>query len=177
LLHDRLKVIDDHENVFQRQQSIKEPTMPLPSLNGQRVAIIGGSPGTGYAVAECALGEGAQVVIGSSNAANVEAALVRLGQGASGGGVAVRDEASVATFFELLRAFAHLVFTAWDWGPHLLASPIAQMDFGSASEAMMKIRFWGALMAIKHAQGRISANGSFTLTDGVLAHKPRKGAP
>jgi hypothetical protein len=51
------------------------------------------------------------------------------------------------------------------------------MDFGSASEAMMKIRFWGALMAIKHAQGRISANGSFTLTDGVLAHKPRKGAP
>jgi hypothetical protein len=50
------------------------------------------------------------------------------------------------------------------------------MDFGSPSEAMMKISFWGALMAIKHAHERISANGSITLTDGVLAHKPRKGA-
>jgi NAD(P)-dependent dehydrogenase (short-subunit alcohol dehydrogenase family) len=34
--------------------------MPLPSLNGQRVVIIGGSSGTGYAIVECALAEGAQ---------------------------------------------------------------------------------------------------------------------
>jgi NAD(P)-dependent dehydrogenase (short-subunit alcohol dehydrogenase family) len=150
--------------------------MPLPSLKGQRVAIIGGSSGIGYAVAECALAEGAQVVIGSSNAANVEAAAARLGKGATGGVANVSDEASVAAFFEGLGSFDHLVFTAGDWGPHLFASPIAQMNFGSAAEAM-KVRFWGALMAIKHAHGRISPNGSITLTDGVLAHRPRKGAP
>lgn len=35
--------------------------MSLPNLNGQRIAIIGGSSGIGYAVAECALAEGALV--------------------------------------------------------------------------------------------------------------------
>jgi len=40
--------------------------MSLPSLDGQRIAIIGGSSGIGYAVAECALAEGAQVVIASN---------------------------------------------------------------------------------------------------------------
>jgi NAD(P)-dependent dehydrogenase (short-subunit alcohol dehydrogenase family) len=150
--------------------------MHLPSLNGQRVAIIGGSSGIGYAVAECALAEGAQVVIGSSNAANVEAAVARLGQSASGHGVNVKEEASVTAFFEALGAFDHLVFTAGDWGPHLFSGAIAKMDFGAASEAL-KVRFWGALMVVKHAQGRISPSGSITLTDGVLAHRPRKGAP
>jgi NAD(P)-dependent dehydrogenase (short-subunit alcohol dehydrogenase family) len=150
--------------------------MPLPSLNGQRVAIIGGSSGIGYAVAGCAQAEGAQVVIGSSKAANVEAAVTSLGQGVSGSRVDVSDEVSVATFFEGLGTFDHLVFTAGDWGPHLFSGPIAKMDFGSPSEAL-KVRFWGALIAIKHAQGLISPNGSITLTDGVLAHRPRKGAP
>src|ERR1700677_1240222 len=95
---------------------MKEKTMSLPSLNGQRIAIIGGSSGIGYAVAECALAEGARVVIASSNAANVEAAVARLGESASGSVVNVNDEASVAAFFERLGAFNHLVFTAGDWG-------------------------------------------------------------
>jgi NAD(P)-dependent dehydrogenase (short-subunit alcohol dehydrogenase family) len=50
------------------------------------------------------------------------------------------------------------------------------MDFNSASDAL-KVRFWGALMAIKHAHSRILPNGSITLTDGAVAHRPRKGAP
>jgi NAD(P)-dependent dehydrogenase (short-subunit alcohol dehydrogenase family) len=150
--------------------------MSVPSLKGQRIAIIGGSSGIGYAVAQCALAEGAQVVVASSNAANVETAVARLGQGASGVVVNVGDETSVAAFFEKIGAFNHLVFTAGDWGPHLFSGPIAQMNFSSAADAL-KVRFWGALMAIKHAQGRISPNGSITLTDGMLAHRPRKGAP
>jgi NAD(P)-dependent dehydrogenase (short-subunit alcohol dehydrogenase family) len=93
---------------------MKEKPMSLPSLNGQRIAIIGGSLGIGYAVAECALAEGARVVIASSNAANVEAAVARLGEGTSGSVVNVNDEASVAAFFERLGAFNHLVFTAGD---------------------------------------------------------------
>ena len=150
--------------------------MSLPSLNGQRIAIIGGSLGIGYAVAECALAEGARVVIGSSNAANVEAAVARLGEGASGVVVNVNDEASVAAFFERLDAFNHLVFTAGDWGPSLFSGPVAKLDFNSASDGL-KVRFWGALMAIKHGHSRILPNGSIALTDGALAHRPRKGAP
>lgn len=149
--------------------------MPLPSLNGQRVAIIGGSSGIGYAVAECALADGAQVIIGSSQPANVEAAAARLGQGATGAVVDVTDDTSVESFFAGLGGLDHLVFTAGDWGPHLFAGPLAQMDFGAASESL-KVRFWGALRAIKHALGRISPNGSIILTDGLLAHRPMKGA-
>jgi NAD(P)-dependent dehydrogenase (short-subunit alcohol dehydrogenase family) len=145
-------------------------------LNGQRVAVIGGSSGIGYAVAEGAAAEGAAVTVGSSSAANVEAAAKRLGSTACGAVVDVRDEASIAAFFEALGDFDHLVFTAGDWGAGFAPTPLAQMDVAAASEGL-KVRFWGALLAIKHAQPRIRPGGSITLTDGVLAHRPMKGMP
>jgi NAD(P)-dependent dehydrogenase (short-subunit alcohol dehydrogenase family) len=150
--------------------------MSVPSLERQRIVVIGGSAGIGYAVAECAIAEGAHVVIGSSNQANVDAAVKRLGQAATGAVVDVGDEASVEAFFRGVGAFDHLVFTAGDWGPSLMSGPVAKMDFDAAAGGM-KIRFWGALMAVKHAQAQISAHGSITLTDGVLAHRPQKGGP
>jgi NAD(P)-dependent dehydrogenase (short-subunit alcohol dehydrogenase family) len=150
--------------------------MPIPTLSGQKVAIIGGSSGIGYAVAEGALAEGAQVAIGSSNAAKVQAAVARLGEGASGAAVDVKDEASLAAFFEGVGAFDHLVYTAGDWGPHLFSGSIGQIDFATVGEGL-KVRFWGAMLAIRHAQPRLSQNGSITLTDGILVHRPQKGAP
>ena len=54
------------------------------SLNGKTVVVIGGASGVGYAVAEGALAAGAQVVIGSSQSARVDAAAAKLGKGASG---------------------------------------------------------------------------------------------
>ena len=149
--------------------------MPIPTLRAQRVAIIGGSSGIGYAVAEGAIADGAQVVIGSSSAANVEAAVGRLGPSASGAVVDVKDEASVAAFFEALGSFDHLVFTAGDLGGFAPA-PFAQLDIAAAGDGL-KLRFWGAVTAIKHAQPRLSATGSITLTDGLLAHLPMKGLP
>ena len=149
--------------------------MTTPTLKGQRIVVIGGSSGIGFAVAARALGEGAHVIVGSSNAANVDAAMVRLGERASGSAVDVRSEASVAEFFERIGDFDHLVYTAGDWGPLRGGGAIAQLDLANAN-ATFTVRFWGALAAIKHAQGRISANGSITVTDGVIAHRPRKGA-
>ncbi len=72
--------------------------MPTPTLRDQRVVIIGGSSGIGFAVGQGALENGAHVVIGSSGAGHVEAAIERLGRGASGSAVDVKDEASVAAF-------------------------------------------------------------------------------
>jgi NAD(P)-dependent dehydrogenase (short-subunit alcohol dehydrogenase family) len=150
--------------------------MPVPTLRDRRIVIIGGSSGIGYAVAECAVAEGARVVIGSSSADNVEAAVKRLGQAASGEAVDVQDEASVAAFFAAIGAFDHLVYTAGDWGSGMAPTPLAQMDIAAASKGL-KVRFWGALLAIKQAQPHIAADGSITLTDGLLAHRPRKGLP
>ena len=150
--------------------------MPFPILRGQRVVVIGGTSGIGYAVAEGALAEGASVVVGSSQAAKVEEAVKRLGDGASGSAVNANDEAAVATFLDKAGGFDHLVFTAGDGGSGgRFAGPLRTMDFETAPGAL-GVRFWGALKAARQAQGRIAEGGSITLTSGVLAHRPRPGA-
>ena len=58
------------------------------------------------------------MVVGSSSAAKVESAKARLA-GAEGFAIDVKDEASVAAFFEKIGAFDHLVFTgSMDWMPN-----------------------------------------------------------
>jgi NAD(P)-dependent dehydrogenase (short-subunit alcohol dehydrogenase family) len=89
--------------------------------------------------------------------------------------VDVKDEASVAGFFGQLGGFDHLVFTAGDWGS-MIGGPIADLDLAKA-DAVFAVRFWGAVRAVKHAARTIAPDGSITLTDGTVAHRPRKGAP
>ncbi len=136
--------------------------------------MIGGASGVGFAVAAAALEAGAEVVIGSSQRPRVEAAAERLGPGAEGRAVDVRDEASVRAFFDAAGRFDHLVFTAGDWG-HMLA-PTRDLDI-DASKARTEVRFWGAARAAKHAVRNIAEGGSMTLTGGMLAHRPMPGAP
>jgi NAD(P)-dependent dehydrogenase (short-subunit alcohol dehydrogenase family) len=150
--------------------------MAVATLKGQRVVIVGGSSGMGYAVAEGALAEGAKVVIASSDRTKVDAAVARLGTDASGGVVDVADEASVAAFFAGVGGFDHLVFTAGEAGLGRPPGPVAALNFAAAKEGS-NVRFWGALMAVKHALGAISPTGSITLTDGVLSWLPMKGMP
>jgi NAD(P)-dependent dehydrogenase (short-subunit alcohol dehydrogenase family) len=143
-------------------------------LTDKRIVIIGGTSGIGFAVAEAALADGAEVIVGSSQAANVEAAAPKLGNRASGHAVNVKDEASVAAFFAQVGPFDHLVFTAGDWGgrgPRV----IAETDLASAAD-LYAVRYWGALAAIKHGVGAIREGGSIVLTNGMIAHRPRKGS-
>jgi NAD(P)-dependent dehydrogenase (short-subunit alcohol dehydrogenase family) len=143
------------------------------SLKQKRVVVIGGTSGIGFAVAQAALAEGASVVVGSSNAAKVEAAKARL-PGGDALSVNVNEEASVAAFFSEVGAFDHLVFTAGDWAS-FGGGPIASLNVAGAASAFA-VRFWGAVTAVKHAAERIREGGSITLTDGMIAHRPRKGA-
>jgi len=81
------------------------------SLQGSRILIIGGGSGIGYAVAEAAIGNGAEVAIASTDAAR----LARSGECL--GGVAlhvldVTDEGRLAAFFAGARRFDHIVSTA-----------------------------------------------------------------
>lgn len=150
--------------------------MAVPTLRDLRVAVIGGSTGIGFSVAEAALAEGAQVVIGSSRADKVADAVSRLGSGASGQVIDVKDEASIKAFFETVGAFDHLAYTAGDWDT--AARRVSMADFDPAIAAGgLNVRFWGALLAIKHGQPRMRPNGSITLTDGVRTHRPSKGMP
>jgi NAD(P)-dependent dehydrogenase (short-subunit alcohol dehydrogenase family) len=146
----------------------------VAKLNGAKVLVIGGASGVGFAVAAAALEAGAQVIIGSSQADRVEAGAKRLGHGAQGRTVDVKDEASVAAFFDAAGPFDHLVFTAGDWGHMFGATRDLDVD---ASKARMEVRFWGAARAAKYATRQIAKDGSITLTGGMLAHRPLPGTP
>ena len=92
------------------------------------------------------------------------------------GGVAVdvTDEGQVAALFERVGPFDHLVYTAGDWGP-MAGGRLVDLDLERAGQ-VFAVRFWGALAAAKHAHASIVPGGSITLTDGLIAHRPRPGA-
>lgn len=147
-------------------------------LGEKRIVVIGGSSGIGLAVAAEAIQEGANLFIGSSQPARIAEAESHLGSRAGGAVVNVAEEQSIVRFFEQAGAFDHLVYTAGDWahrarGAQVLTESKVVEDFGQA----LTVRFAGALLAIKHAVGRIRSGGSITLTGGMVAHRPRKGAP
>jgi len=144
------------------------------SFDGDRVVVIGGGTGIGFAIAELASELGADLVIGSSNEANVASAAKRL-KGATGHVVDLRDEASVAHFFEKVGAFDHLAITAGDWGGPMFVST-RELDLTQAKD-LLTVRFWGVLAAAKHCSRTIAKDGSITFTSGMFAHRPRKGNP
>ncbi|MEO8538529.1 MAG: SDR family oxidoreductase [bacterium] len=139
------------------------------SLEGKRVVVIGGTSGIGFGVAEAAKAAGARVVVGSSQQSKVDDAVARLGTGAEGAVVDASSEDNVAGFFARLGGFDHLVYTAGDWD-----RPADQWDL-EASQWIFRIRFWGALRAIKHSRDTIARDGSITLTDGAAGRRPRPG--
>lgn len=146
----------------------------MATLEGSKVVVVGGASGVGFAVAAAALAAGAEVVVGSSQQARIEAAAGRLGGRTTGRVVDVKNEASVAAFFEAVGPFDHLVFTAGDWGQ--MRGATRDLDI-EASKTRLEVRFWGAARAAKHAMRQIATEGSISLTGGMLAHRPMPGAP
>ena len=146
-------------------------TAPRRRLDGRKVIVLGGSSGIGYAVAEYALAEGAHVVIGSSHAGRVEAAVAALGSNAEGHVLDLTDEPAIEALFSAAGGFDHLVFTA---GDSLRLGEIAVTDLSLARRAF-DIRYWGALAAVKYGAPHISTGGSIVLTTGVAALRPRSG--
>jgi len=149
----------------------EENTRVKGRLDGKKVIVLGGSSGIGYAVAEYALEQGAQVVIGSSHAGRVEAAVAALGSNTRGRTLDLTDEHAIEAFFSATGSFDHLVFTA---GDSLRLGEIAATDLSQARRAF-DIRYWGALAAVKYGAPRIVAGGSIVLTTGVAALRPHSG--
>ncbi|MGH6909769.1 MAG: SDR family oxidoreductase [Phenylobacterium sp.] len=142
------------------------------NLNGKTVVIVGGSIGIGLAVGKEAQAQGARVILVSSTQSKLDGAVAELGGSGRGLVLDVTDESTLPAFFQKVGPFDHLVFTAGDTAPP--ASTIADLDL-KAAEGVFKLRFWGALAAIKHALPTLAGDGSIILTDGVVAHRPVKG--
>ena len=147
----------------------------MSEFSGSKVVVIGGTSGIGLAVAARCAALGADIVVASSSEAKVDAARGLLPAGAVAHVVDVTDEPQVAALFERVGAFDHLVFTAGDWGPMRSNSRLRDLDLDLAAQ-VFAVRFWGGLTAAKHAHPSIVPGGSITLTDGLIAHRPRPGA-
>jgi len=143
------------------------------SLKDKRVLVIGGGSGIGLGVAKGAVQEGAKVVIASRDAKKIAEAAKNIG--ATSAVIDVRDEGNVAQFFREHGAFDHIAFTAGEW-EGLMPGALADLDLAKAAERMAT-RFWGAVAVAKHGATRLPPGGSYTVTNGMLAHRPMKGLP
>ena len=99
------------------------------SLEGQRIAIIGGTSGFGMATAEAASAEGATVIVASSKKASVARALAELPAGAEGHVLDITQESAVTDFFSTIGEFDHLAVTA---GESLDLGEFATVDLEKA---------------------------------------------
>ena len=130
------------------------------SFDSKRVVVVGGSSGIGFAVAEKAALQGAEVVIVASNAERVQEAVKGIGGAARGQTVNVSDEKAVESFFTNIGAFDHLVFTA---GDSLQLHKLADTDLKQARRAF-ELRYWSALATAKYGSPQIRNGGSIVLT-------------
>jgi NAD(P)-dependent dehydrogenase (short-subunit alcohol dehydrogenase family) len=137
----------------------------------KRVVIVGGSSGIGFAIAEEATSQGAEVVIISSKAGRVQEAVRSIGGQARGQAVDVSDEKAVQDFFKNVGAFDHLVFTA---GDSLQLHALADTDLKQARRAF-ELRYWSALAAVKYGSPQIRKGGSVVLTTGIAGQRPQSG--
>jgi NAD(P)-dependent dehydrogenase (short-subunit alcohol dehydrogenase family) len=144
---------------------------PATDLRNKRVVVLGGSSGIGFAVAEQASTEGAEIVIASSNPERVQKAVEKLEGNAQGHALDLSDESAVENFFANLGAFDHLVFTA---GDQLHLNDLAATDLQQARRAF-ELRYWAALAAVKYGSKNIRKGGSIVLTTGIAGQRPRKG--
>ena len=143
------------------------------ALKDKRVLVIGGGSGIGLGVARGAANEGATVVIASRDGKKTSEAAKAID--ATSAVIDVRDEKNVAQFFKDNGAFDHIVFTAGDW-EGLTPGALADLDLAKAAERLAT-RFWGAVAVAKHGAIRLPPGGSYTITNGMLAHRPMKGMP
>ena len=134
------------------------------SLAGKKVVVVGGSSGIGFATAELAKAEGADVVIASRNAERLNAAADKLGAKAIEADV-TKDE-NVVNLFKACGPVDHVVVSA----AQLRSGPFKTVAMEDV-RATMEGKFWGAWRCARAAEFR--AGGSLTLVSGFLSIRPR----
>jgi NAD(P)-dependent dehydrogenase (short-subunit alcohol dehydrogenase family) len=140
-------------------------------LFDQQIAVIGGSAGIGFAVADAAADAGAHVVIGSSSQTKLNKALGQFSEKVTGLVVDVTKEESVREFFDKLGEVDHVTITV---GTSYKSALVADSELFE-SQKLFLVKYWGQFLVAKYAGPRLSKCGSITLTSGVLSQRPVKG--
>jgi NAD(P)-dependent dehydrogenase (short-subunit alcohol dehydrogenase family) len=140
-------------------------------ITTQHIAIVGGTAGIGLAVAQMAADAGAEARLGGSSRDRLDQALRQFNGKVKGELVDVRDEDSIRRFFVHAGAIDHVVSTIG-----LNYRPVRVRDGRRADlDDLFTVKYWGQFLVAKHAAEQLAANGSITLTSGVLSHRPAEG--
>jgi NAD(P)-dependent dehydrogenase (short-subunit alcohol dehydrogenase family) len=142
-------------------------------LKDKRVLVIGGGSGIGFGIAQGAAAEGAQVMIASRNAQKIAEKAKSIG--ATSAVLDVGEETNIAAFFKEHTGFDHIAFTAGDTDG-LSMGLLKDLDLKQAA-SRFNTRFWGAVAVAKHGALHLPPGGSYTFTNGMLAHRPMRGMP
>lgn len=134
------------------------------SLKDKKVVVVGGSSGIGYATAEMAKAQGAEVIVASRPGARLESAAKALG--VKGIAADVTSDEAVEALFKATGPVDHVAITA----AQLKAGPFKAQPIAEA-KATMEGKFWGAWRVARAAE--IRAGGSLTIVSGFLSIRPR----
>lgn len=135
-------------------------------FTNQKVLVVGGSSGIGFAAAKLAAEQGAAVTIASRSADRVAAAAKKLG--AAGRTLDVTDEAAVATFFGDGVVWDHVIVT----GSDVKMAAVKQLPLVDA-RGSVDSKFWGFYRIARASN--IRPGGSLGVVSGFLAHRPAAG--
>jgi NAD(P)-dependent dehydrogenase (short-subunit alcohol dehydrogenase family) len=132
----------------------------MSALEGQTVAVIGGSAGIGFATARQARAEGAEVVLTGRNEERLRAAAAEVGARATSAFDAGDLDALARFFADTPGPIDHVLVTAGE--PYY--APLAELDIDAALRNVDE-RFGVALAVAQHAIGRV--RGSLLFLSGT----------
>jgi NAD(P)-dependent dehydrogenase (short-subunit alcohol dehydrogenase family) len=139
-----------------------------PELLGQTVVVIGGSAGIGFATAQRARAEGADVILTGRNPEHLARAAAEV-EARGSAAFDANDEDALRRFYEgLPEPIDHVMVTAG--APSY--RPLLEMDAPDVREALGSHPVV-ALQVARHAAPRMRAGGTLVLMGGVTGGGPR----
>ncbi|MDM0006634.1 SDR family oxidoreductase [Variovorax sp. J22G73] len=150
--------------------------------NSKTYAIVGGTSGMGFALAEQLVARGDRVLLGGRSRDKADAAVRKLGALATARTVDARDRASIAAFFQgFFQGSSH----GQEGGGTLAGlftpgsvnhSVSFREDTQEQAEAVFQAKFWGQYWTVHAALPYLAADASVVLMSGAASVRPI-GAP
>ncbi len=134
-------------------------------------AIIGGTSGIGFALAQKLTARGERVLIGGRSEQKLAQAVERLGSAAIGRVVDITDRASLRIFFDGVEALSGLFTPAASY-----ATGHFRDGDSATSEGLFQAKFWAQYWAVYEALPHLRENASVVLMSGAASARPI-GAP
>src|SRR5712691_9031603 len=141
----------------------------MMKLQGAHVVVMGGSTGIGFAAAQLARQEGADITIAGRSQEKLVQAQRELGE-ARIIAADITNEAAVGQVFEGISRVDHVIIAAGT----IINGRIVNNDLANLRRIIDE-RIWGVTYVVRQAAPRMT-RGSITFTSGGLSSRPRLGA-